>query len=57
VESDVYVCPCYKTAKRSGLLGTSGISTNFIVSIELPSDKGMDFWILRGAALLCEVDE
>ena len=57
VEDDVYVCPCYKTALRSGTLGTSGISTNFIISIELPSDKGTDFWVLRGAALLCEVDD
>ena len=57
VEDDIYVCPCYKTSLRSGTLGTSGISTNYITSVELPSDKGTDFWVLRGAALLCEVED
>jgi hypothetical protein len=57
VESDVYVTPCYKTSLRSGTLGTSGISTNFVVGIELPSSRGKEFWVLRGAALLCADDE
>ena len=56
VEQDVYVCPCYKTAKRSGTLGTSGISTNFVLAIELPSDMPKDYWVLRGAALVCSDD-
>ncbi|GMI17677.1 hypothetical protein TrLO_g10552 [Triparma laevis f. longispina] len=57
VENDVYVCPTYKTSLRAGTLGTSGISTNFVVSIELPSEKGKEFWVLRGAALLLADDE
>ena len=56
VEDDVYVCPCYKTARRSGTLGTSGISTNFVLAVELPSEQEKDYWVLRGAALVCSDD-
>jgi dynein heavy chain len=57
VNDDVYVCPCYKTMKRAGVLSTSGTSTSFVVAVELPTEKGSDYWTLRGAALLLSNDD
>lgn len=49
-----YNCPVYKTSKRAGVLSTTGQSTNFILSVDIPSlEHSPDFWTLRGAALLC----
>ncbi len=50
-----YQCPIYKTPARAGTLSTTGRSTNFIMTAQLKTDKLPDVWILRGAALLCQV--
>eukprot|EP00948_MAST-09A_sp_MAST-9A-sp1_P000520 g520.t1 len=53
-----YECPCYKTSERAGELSTTGMSTNFVVTIEL-SSKGTDpnKWVLQGTGCLLNLDD
>jgi dynein heavy chain len=34
-----YSCPLYKTGKRQGVLSTTGMSTNFVLYVEIPTNQ------------------
>jgi dynein heavy chain len=47
-----YACPLYKTTARAGTLSTTGQSTNFVVTLYIPTDRSSDYWLAKGAALM-----
>jgi dynein heavy chain len=49
----VYECPVYKTVARAGTLSTTGHSTNYVLTIELPTKVDPSIWIRRGTACFC----
>ncbi|GAB9466924.1 hypothetical protein Gpo141_00004287 [Globisporangium polare] len=51
-----YSCPVYKTPTRKGTLSTTGISTNFVLAIDLPCERPSEHYALNGTALVCNIN-
>jgi len=61
----IYRCPVYKILTRWGVLATTGHSSNFILWLEIPSDRNniknnlgladQDVWIKAGVAAFCSL--
>ncbi|CAM9656208.1 unnamed protein product [Ascophyllum nodosum] len=54
--SEDYVCPTYKTSGRRGELSTTGVSTNFVMAVEFPSNIPARQFILHGTAMLLSTE-
>jgi len=55
--SHCYNCPCYRTAERRGVLATTGHSTNFLMTVRMPSREPPGHWTRRGVAMLCNLSD
>ncbi|KAL2098859.1 hypothetical protein ACEWY4_005339 [Coilia grayii] len=53
----LYECPLYCTSKRTGHVFSTGLSSNFITAMALPTTQPPSHWIFRGTAMLCQLDE
>ena len=49
-DSGLYECPVYTVLSRTGTLATTGLSTNYCLMLELPSNKDQDTWTRAGVA-------
>ncbi|RHY80269.1 hypothetical protein DYB30_013442 [Aphanomyces astaci] len=52
-----YECPVYKTTARRGTLSTTGISSNFVISVHLPCEHTAAYWVLNGTALIGNLNQ
>nr|CCC93687.1 unnamed protein product [Trypanosoma congolense IL3000] len=53
---NVYTCPLYKTLRRAGTLSTTGHSTNYVLTVEVPTSVDPKHWIKRGVAMVCALN-
>jgi dynein heavy chain len=54
-----YACPLYKTSTRSGQLSTTGMSTNYVLNVELPCPEGgpPSKWVLQGTGMVVNLND
>jgi dynein heavy chain len=48
-----YSAPLYKTLLRAGVLSTTGQSTNYVLSVDIPTDRDPNVWVKQASALMC----
>ncbi|RYG52936.1 hypothetical protein EON66_09295, partial [archaeon] len=51
-----YSAPCYKTTTRAGVLSTTGISSSFVIAVDIPTDRAPEHWIYCAAALMLQLN-
>jgi dynein heavy chain len=56
-EGRKYECPIYKTTERRGVLATTGHSSNFVMFIQLTTEKSPSHWINRGTASILSLND
>jgi len=64
-EKGIYRCPVYKILSRWGVLATTGHSSNFVMFLEVPTDKGditnnvgiadCGYWVRAGVAAFTQL--
>lgn len=47
----VYRCPVYKTSIRQGSISSTGVSTNYVLTMNVPTDREENHWIIRSRLL------
>jgi dynein heavy chain len=50
-KTGVFRCPLYKVLSRAGTLLTTGHSTNYVLSLDVPIDRTESEWIKAGVAM------
>jgi len=48
--------PMYRTTVRKGNISSLGASSNYVLSIEAQTDKPGSYWVLKGAACVCSLN-
>jgi len=56
-DTSTYICPVYKTSDRQGILSTTGMSTNFVLHICIPTKQDPNDWVMMGCACLLNMDD
>jgi dynein heavy chain, axonemal len=55
--TNYHAVPLYRTTIRAGVISSLGASSNYVLSIEVPSANGSDYWLLKGAACVCVLNQ
>ncbi|CAM39839.2 putative dynein heavy chain [Leishmania braziliensis MHOM/BR/75/M2904] len=55
--ADFHAVPLYRTTIRAGVISSLGASSNYVLSIEVPSADGSNYWLLKGSACACALNQ